>query len=682
MTQPLLDKSSLRHEAIPFDKIKDDDFLPALTEAIKTAKISITRIKAEPALPTFDNCIVALENATKQVSHVARVFTALKSAHGTPKLHELAKDIMPQLSAFENDVNLDQALFKKIKSVFKDRNASQLSGEDLRLTEKIYRSFVRNGALLKKKDQDRLRAIDAELALLEPRFSENVLKATNMFELYITNPEELSGLPQPFVQAAAQAAQQRGHAAGWSFTLHMPSYLPFMQNADRRDHRRTLLTEYSKRCTAGDIDNRSHVKRIAELRHERAGLLGYETHAHFQLEERMAETPDRVKQFLEQLLAATKPAADRELDKLKALKEEETGSSDFEDFDFHYYSKRLQQKLFDFDPEDLRPYFELKNVVEGLFIHAQKLYGLKFQETLDLPKYHPDVRVFEVKQETTGEYLGLFYADFHPRDTKKPGAWATTLTPQAFEDGVDHRPHVCIVCNLTSPTHDRPSLLNLDEVETLFHEFGHALHVLLSRCKHRALSGYHVYLDFVELPSQIMENWLTERESLRLFAKHFKTGEPIPDELIEKVERASDFNAALQMLRQLKFGFLDMAWHASDPSRVVDLSVFEHEAMGRCYPYPAIPGALVSTAFLHIFSGSYSAGYYSYKWSEVLDADAFELFKEKGIFNRSVSDSFRSNILERGNSEHPMVLYRRFRGREPDPGALLRRDKLIKNSSS
>lgn len=672
MDNPLLTPSTLDHDAFAFDRLKDTHFLPAFDQALEEAHVRLAELRSATDAPTFDNTLERLEALGDRLELVSSVFTNLLSAHTNATLQNLAREVMPRLAEFANDVHLDERVFARVKAVHDARDTLELSAEQARLLDETYKGFVRNGALLPAADKTRLRQLDQRLAILGQQFGDNVLAATQAYRLLLTDEAQLAGLPQSVVEAAAAAARERDQT-GWLFTLDQPSYLPFLKFSERRDLREQIWRAAQTRATSGEHDNRSLCLEIAKLRHERARLLGFDTHADFVLQERMAGTPDRVRAFLDRLAGPSLQAAKRDLEELRAF----AGVDDLQPWDFQFYSERLQQQRYQLDDEKLRPYFRLENVVDGVFEHARRLYGLVFQPRKDLPAYHPDVQVFEARQEANGEFVGLFYADFFPRASKRNGAWMTTFRNQGLFEGRVVRPHVSIVCNLTKPTPTRPSLLTLDEVRTVFHEFGHSLHALLSRCHYRSLAGTNVYWDFVELPSQIMENWVAEKEGLDLFARHHETGETMPAEDVERIKAAARFQAGWMSLRQLNFATLDFAWHGGDPSEVSDVEAFETAATRATTLFDHVPGTMMSPSFSHIFAGGYSAGYYSYKWAEVLDADAFELFKERGLFNRSVADSFRENVLERGGTEHPMELYKRFRGREPDVDALLRRDGLV-----
>jgi len=676
MQSVLLEKSELPFEAIAFDQIHDDDYMPALDVAIAATKDRVAAIAAEQNSPTFKNTIEALESADEQVDHVATVFFNLQHAHTNEKMQSLAKEIAPKLSALTNDIYLDEALFQRVEAVYRQIDDLNLSVEGKRLLEKTYKSFIRNGALLDAGHKEEQRKIDARLSVLTEQFGENVLKSSNAFSLVLDAEEELAGLPESVREQAAQTAKDKGEDGKWTFTLDMPSYIPFLKFSEKPELREKMWRAFMARALEGKFDNREVLREIAGLRHKRALLLGFDNHAHFVLEERMAQSPGKVMAFLERLLKVSKPAAQGDLGHLKELRQTLEGRDDISPWDVTFFAEKLKKKLFDLDENMLRPYFSLEKVVAGVFEHAKRLYGLNFKKREDLPVYHEDVWVYEVR-DAKDDFVALFYADFFPRESKRNGAWATTFRTQGTYGGTLKRPHAAIVCNLTKPTPTKPSLLNMDEVETLFHEFGHALHMMLSKCTYKTLAGANVYWDFVELPSQIMENWVKEQESLNLFARHYDTGESIPADLVEKIKASAKFQAGYSSLRQLNFAFLDMAWHSTAPNQIDDVEAFEIEHTKETNLFGHEPGTLSSCAFGHIFAGGYAAGYYSYKWAEVLDADAFEYFKDEGIFNKKVADAFRENILEKGGSEHPMTLYKRFRGREPDPDALLRRDGLL-----
>ena len=674
---PFLEKFTLKDQAVPFNLIKVEHFLPALDQAIIQAKAQIDALKKNPAAPTFDNTIVALEMAGDLSERIATVYGNLEVANADEKLQALAAEIYPKLTALGSDISLDPEIFKRVKAVYDSRATLKLNTEQATLLEKKYLSFVRNGALLSATDKEKLRQIDQELSVLGPKFSENVLKATNAFEMILDKKQDLDGLPDGAIEAAAAMADGKGHKGKWLFNLQMPSYLPFLTYSKSRVLREKMWRAFTSRAFRGEFDNQEIIKKIVRLRHERANILGYKSHADFVLAERMAQNPETVTVFLNQLLNASRAAGERDLQEIRDFATKFDGTKEVMPWDFGYYSEKLKEEKYSINEEDLRPYFKLENVVAGVFDHAKNLYGLTFKENKEIPGYHPEVKVYEVTEEKTGKYMGLFYTDFFPRETKKGGAWMTQYRGQGLHEGTVKRPHVSIVCNFTKPTPTKPSLLSYDEVRTLFHEFGHALHGMLSDVTYPSLSGPNVYWDFVELPSQVMENWTAEKEGLEIFARHYQTNEVMPMSLIQKLKASQKFQAGWMSCRQLQFGFLDMAWHSTDPDLIKDVDSFEETATSGTRLFPKVEGSNSSAAFSHIFAGGYSAGYYSYKWAEVLDADAFEYFKEEGLFNAEVAQKFRDNILSRGGTEHPMELYKRFRGREPDPKALLRRDGLI-----
>ena len=663
-------------ECIPFDKIQLQDFLPALEDGITLARENIRRIKENSAPPSFENTILALESASELQEVVSNVYFNLFSAEASTELQALAKDIAPKNAAFRSEVSLDADLFVRIKAVYDSMKQSTLNDEQKMLVDKTYKSFVRNGALLNPEQKAKITKIDQELSVLSPQFSENVLKATNSFELWISDRQQLAGLPESALEASAQEATKKGKPGQWLFTLQAPSFLPFMQYSKNRELREKLWRAYGSRAYQGEVNNQKVILDMVRLRDERAKIMGYKNHAAITLTERMAETPEKVIAFLEQLLSPSKKAAEKDLQELRQFAEKTDGIKELMPWDFSYYSEKLKEEKFKFSDEELRPFFKLENVVQGVFEHAKRLYQLNFEKVTNVPKYHPEVETYRVT-DAKNQYVGLFYTDFFPRETKRDGAWMTSYRDQGIFMGQLRRPHISIVCNFTKPTASKPSLLTYDEVTTLFHEFGHALHGLLSQCHYRSLAGTSVYWDFVELPSQIMENWVKEKEGLDIFAHHYESGTAIPAELVTKIKKSNQFQAGYYSLRQLNFALLDMAWYTTAPQDIKDVSSFEIKMTERTRLFPVIDGVNNSCSFSHIFAGGYSAGYYSYKWAEVLDADAFEYFKENGIFSAEVATKFRDNILSRGGTEHPMTLYKKFRGREPDPKALLRRDGLV-----
>ncbi|MBC3759459.1 M3 family metallopeptidase [Hyunsoonleella sp. SJ7] len=676
----LLQPFNTPYETAPFSKVKDEDFLPAFKQAIADAKIEIAQIAQNNTVPSFENTIEALDFSGKQLERISSVFFNLNAAETNENIQKTAQEVSPLLSEFSNDITLNEDLFKRVKAVYDLKSSLNLTIEQETLLDKKYKSFSRNGANLPKEKKEQLREIDKKLSQLKLKFGENVLAETNKFEMLITNEVDLSGLPDGAKEAAKQLAESKDKE-GWLFTLDYPSYIPFVTYADNRELRKKItLAAGSKSFKNDELDNQKNVLEIAKLRHERAKLLGYKTHAHFVLEERMAETPKNVQKFLNELLEKAKPAAEREFKKLQEFAKELDGIEQLQKWDGSYYSEKLKQKLFSLDDELLKPYFKLENVIDGAFTIANRLFDLKFEEIDSIDKYHEDVLTYKVT-DTKGNFVAIFYADFFPRPGKRNGAWMTVYKPQYIKNGENSRPHISIVCNFTKPTKTKPSLLTFNEVTTLFHEFGHALHGMLANTTYPSLSGTSVFWDFVELPSQVMENWCYEKEALELFAKHYETGETIPMDLIEKIKKSSTFLEGMQTLRQLSFGLLDMSWHGQDPGGIADVKAHESKVFENTTLYPKTKETCMSTAFSHIFQGGYSSGYYSYKWAEVLDADAFEYFKENGVFNKSIADKFKEHVLSKGGTENPMTLYKRFRGQEPRPEALLRRAGLLEEVS-
>ena len=675
MHNPLLEKPSAAHGAYPFDTVKPEHFIPALESAMASARQGLETYKANPT-GDFQQVIVEKNDITEQVDYVAGIFFNLHSAECSEELEKISPQISEMLTKFGNDIALDPVIFSKMKTCFETRFAQGLSSEELMIIEKTYKSFVRSGALLADSEKQRMRELDEKLAKLALNFSQNVLKATNEYLLEITDKSELNGLPDSFIEASAELAEKKGKQGSWCISLDAPMIIPVLTYAKNRELRKKVFLANSSKAFNDKYDNQDNLKEILKLRTERAKILGFNTHADYVLEERMAMSPKKVMDFLEELFIKARPHAEKEIEKLKKLAKEVDGLDELQRYDSAYYSEILKKRELDFDDEMLRPYFKLENVVDGIFNVANKLYGINFKEVFNIPKYHEDVRTFEVYDDETKSFVGLFYTDFFPRETKRGGAWMSGVKEQGMYHGKVERPHIMIVCNFTKPTKTKPSLLTLDEVFTLFHEFGHALHGLLSKCKYRDLSGTNVFWDFVELPSQMMENWVLEKDCLDLFAVHFESGEKIPADLVAKIKASGKFLEGLATLRQLSFASLDMAYHMTDPSLISDVSEFESKITDKTSLFPKIKGTNLSTAFSHIFSGGYSAGYYSYKWAEVLDADAFEFFQQSGVFNKEVAKKFRTFILEKGGTQHPMELYKQFRGQEPDVGALLRRAGL------
>ena len=664
-----------KHNTAPFSQIKLEDYNPAFIENIAKAKAEIDVIINNHEAPTFENTIVALDFSGEPLDRLSSIFFNLNSAETCDEMQKIAQEVSPLLTEFSNDIALNEDLFKRVKSVYDQKDNLTLTTEQSTLLDKKFKGFSRNGALLSEEDKLKLREIDTELAKIKLTYGENVLAETNNYHLHITNEDDLKGLPDGAREMAASLAKSK-ELDGWVFTLDFPSYLPFVTYVDNRALRKTMTIAAGKKSFQNnEFDNKKNVKRILELRHQRANLLGYESHSHFVLEERMAQNPEKVQSFLNDLLAKAKPAAEKEFAQLTAFAKELDGIDELKKWDGSYYSEKLKQKLFSLDDELLKPYFKLENVLYGAFTVAEKLYGITFKEVFDIDKYHEEVQTFEVLDENNS-LVAVFYSDFFPRKGKRNGAWMTSYKSQSVKKGINERPHVSIVCNFTPPTETKPSLLTFNEVTTLFHEFGHALHGMLANTTYPSLSGTSVYWDFVELPSQVMENWCYEPEALALFAKHYETGEIIPQEYVEKIKESSSFLEGMSTLRQLSFGILDMSYHAKSQT-ITDVKAFEKLAMEGTSLYPDVAENCMSTSFSHIFQGGYSSGYYSYKWAEVLDADAFAYFQEKGIFNKEVATKFKDNVLSKGGTELPMELYRRFRGQEPKPDALLKRAGLI-----
>ena len=664
-----------KFETAPFSQIKMEDYQPAFEENIKAAKAEIDAIINNPETPTFENTIEALDFSGNPLDRLSSIFFNLNSAETSDEMQKIAQEVSPLLTEFGNDITLNEDLFKRVKAIHDVKESLNLTAEQQTLLDKKYKGFVRNGALLDEEQKTKLREIDTQLSKLKLTFGENVLAETNNYQLHIKDESDLKGLPEGVIEAAKNLAESKNEE-GWIFTLDHPSYLPFVTYADNRELRKEISIAAGKKAFQNnEFDNQENVKNIVRLRHERANLLGYESHAHFVLEERMAQNPAKVISFLNDLLEKAKPAAKKEFAELTAFAKELDGIDQLQKWDGNYYSEKLKQKLFNLDDEKLKPYFQLENVLNGAFTIAGKLFGLTFTEVFDIDKYHKDVMTYEVTDENE-ELVAIFYADFFPRKGKRNGAWMTSYKSQSIQNGKNDRPHISNVCNFTPPTATKPSLLTFNEVTTLFHEFGHGLHGILANTVYPSLSGTSVYWDFVELPSQIFENWCYEPEALALFAKHYQTGEIIPQEYVEKIKESASFQEGMATMRQISFGLLDMAYHGK-PQSVANVKEFEEDAFANTKLFPDVAENAMSPAFSHIFQGGYSSGYYSYKWAEVLDADAFAYFQEKGIFDKEVATKFKENILSKGGTEHPMVLYKRFRGQEPKPEALLKRAGLI-----
>ena len=664
------------YNTAPFSKIKTDAFLPAFKKAIESAKDEIDQIVQNEEAPTFENTIEALDYTGEQLDRISSIFFNLNAAETNDEIQKIAHEVSPLLTEFSNDVALNTTLFERVKSVYNTKASLSLSEEQKTLLDKKYKGFSRNGANLNPDQKETLRAIDKEQSQLQLTFGENILAETNRYELLITEVSDLEGLPEGAIEAAKQLAEEKDKK-GWLITLDYPSYIPFMTYAKNRALRKQLAIAFGQKGFQNDsLDNQDIVLKITQLRYQRAQLLGYETHAHFVLEERMAKTPETVRNFLEDLLEKAQPAAKKEFNELENFAKNLDNIDRLEKWDSAYYSEKLKQERFNFDDEQLKPYFKLENVIEGAFTVAQKLFGLQFIQTDIIDAYHKDVMTYKV-EDSKQNLIAIFYADFFPRAGKRNGAWMTSYKSQCIKNTVNERPHVSIVCNFTKPTTTKPSLLTFNEVTTLFHEFGHALHGMLADTIYPSLSGTSVAWDFVELPSQIMENWCYEKEALALFAKHYKTGESIPMELINKIKAASTFQQGMQTLRQLSFGLLDMSWHGVDPTEINDVKQHETAAFLETQLFPDVLENCMSTAFAHIFQGGYSSGYYSYKWAEVLDADAFEYFKETNLFDPKITDDFKTHILSKGGTQDPLKLYVKFRGQKPKTEALLRRSGLL-----
>jgi Zn-dependent oligopeptidase len=664
-----------KFEAIPFNLFKTEHFMPAVDWALEIARKEFNDFVASEETPTFKNVIE--DESGVELDYVTTIYFNLLSCNADPEFAQLAGPISQKLAEFGNETMMNPKMFEKLKYVYDHQDEENLNSEQKRLLEKSYKSFIRNGALLEGEKKEQLMKINMDMAKLGPQYSQNILNSTNSFELIIEDETELEGLPENAKAAAAFTAKQKGHEGKWMFLLQPSLFMPVLQYCKNRDLREKFNRAWGSRAFGNEFDNQEIVKEIASLRYKRAQLLGFENHAAFTLEERMAEKPQTVHDFLNRILDVALPAAKEEVEEIKAVAKED-GIDEMMPWDVSYYSEILKKRKFNYDSEELRPYFKADNVINGIFTVATKMYGLKFEEHTDLPKYHEDVRIFEVTQEEDGRYMGLLYVDLFPRPTKRAGAWMTTFRGQGFQQGQVKRPFVSIVGSLTPASEDKPALLSLGEVTTVFHEFGHALHALLSDSHYKSLASPNVYWDFVELPSQIMENWVLEKETLELFAHHYETGELIPEDLVNRVKAAETFNKGIANVRQVQLGLIDMSWHSIDPTNIEDVVEHERNTTEATRLYPRVEGVNTACSFSHIFHGGYSSGYYSYKWAEVLEADAFEKFKEDGIFNKDTAKSFRDNVLSKGNTEHPMDLFVKFRGRKPDPEAMLRRDGLIK----
>ena len=676
MSNPLLEKSTLRYGAPAFDEIRTEHYMPAFNAAIAKGKAEIDSIVNNPEDPTFENTILALEYAGSDLSRVSGIFFNVNEANTNEQMQAIAEEISPVMTEYSMSILLNDKLFERVKQVYGQLDSLDLGPEEKRLTEITYRNFARNGANIPADRKEEFSKIQEELSLLSLKFGKNVLDATNAYILRITDSSQLAGLPESAVAAGAAEAKSR-NLDGWVYTLQYPSMEPFMKYSDIRSLREQMWRASNAKCIDGESSNEDVVKRIIELRIKEAELLGFDKYSDYILEERMAKSTGTVEDFLNDLLVKSLPFAKRDVRQIQDYAKANGLEGKLMPWDFTYYATKYKDEKYKLNDEMLKPYFKLENVQQAVFALADSLYGLKFTEAKDIPGYHPDVKVYDVT-DASGRHMALFYSDFFPRDGKRSGAWMTSFREQGYDkDGVEQRPLVSIVCNFTKPTENEPSLLTFYEVTTLLHEFGHALHGMLSDVRYPSLASPNVAWDFVELPSQIMENWATEKEYLASWAKHYKTGEVMPDELIRKIVDSKNFNSGYAQVRQLTFGICDMAWHTLEKVPSESVEQFETGAVAKCQIMPVVKGTAFSPSFSHIFAGGYAAGYYSYKWAEVLEADAFQLFKEQGIFNKEVSGSFRKNILSRGNTEDADVLYRNFRGRDPKPEALLEKLGMV-----
>ena len=677
MKNPLLTESTAPFGAPEFDKIEDAHYLPAFEAAIAEAKAEIDAIVANQDEPTFENTIEAMEYSGQTLNQVAGIFYNLMEANTNDTMQAIAEQISPMLTEYSMYVSLNNDLFQRVKAVYEKKEELGLEDDQLKLLENNYKDFVRGGANLSDEDKAQYSKWSEELSLATLQFSKNVLAATNAYTLHVTDEADLAGLPEYVKTMAAETAAEKG-LEGWAFTLQYPSFSPFMKYSQNRELRKQLWIAYNSRAVGGENDNTEIVKQIIDLRIKIANILGYETYADYALENRMAKTTTTVNEFIKDLLEPSMKYAKKDVaDVLAYAKKNGFNDTKLMPWDFTYWSERYQEAEYSLNAEELKPYFQLESCIDAVFGLANRLYGVNFEELNNVPKYHEDVKVYEVT-DADGSHLALFYADFFPRASKRGGAWMTEFRGQSIRNGVENRPFISIVCNFTKPTADTPSLITHDEFTTFLHEFGHALHGIFAEGRYGSLTGTSVSRDFVELPAQIMENWAFEPEYLNSFAKHYQTGEPIPAELIEKVVAAKNYLAGYGQVRQLHFGYLDMAWHTLKEVPAVSALEFEQKVLAPYAVLPSVEGTAFSTSFSHIFSGGYSAGYYSYKWAEVLEADAFSLFKEKGIFNTEVSNSFRENVLSKGSTKDADVLYRNFRGHDPQPEALMEKLGLTK----
>jgi peptidyl-dipeptidase Dcp len=672
---PLMIDFNTPLQSVPFDRIETRHFKPAIEAAVDEARAGLEKIAGTSDRPTFQNTIEALEFLNYKLKRLEQVFFNINSAETNAAIQQIAQEVSPLLTAYYNDINLNEALFARVKQVYDGRESLRLQQEEMKLLEDTYKGFVRNGANLSNEAKEEYRRITEELSVLSLKFEENLLDETNAYQLHITDEKELAGLPDFVREAAVMEAKAKG-LEGWLFTLKAPSYQAFMKYADNRKLREEIYRAYNTRCfKQNDKDNQDIIRKIVNYRLRLANLLGYKTYADYILQERMAKTPEKVDAFLQDLLRESKPAALREYDEVQTYARKMGDEFNIQRWDWAYYAEKLKNEKFSITDEMTKPYFRLENVESGIFDLAGKLYGITFKTDTSIAVYNKDVNTFRVFDED-GSLLALLYVDYFPREGKQGGAWMTNYLEQHRSDGNDVRPHVSLVLNFTKPTKTRPSLLTYDEVRTFLHEFGHALHSIFSQCTYMSLAGTNVYRDFVELPSQIMENWAEQKEWLNQVAVHYETGARIPDEMLENMLKSRNYNNGYAFVRQLSFGLNDMAWHTLGDSMDKPVAVVEKEAMAQTELFPPVKGIAFSTSFAHIFSGGYAAGYYGYKWAEVLDADAFSLFEKKGIFDRTTARAFRDNILSRGGTEDPMTLYVRFRGQEPTIEPLLERSGL------
>jgi peptidyl-dipeptidase Dcp len=674
---PFFETYKTPHQTISFNEIKNEHYFPAFQEAMKQHSAEVDAIINNPQAPTFENTIVALEKSGALLNKVSSPFYNMLGSETNDDLQAIAEKVSPLTTEHANSIRLNENLFARIKAVYLQKDKLSLTPEQQMLLKNTYEEFANNGANLSEADKVIYRELSKDMSLLTLQYGQNVLKETNNYSLLITNKALLSGLPEDLMGVLASNAKNTGKQ-GWLLNLKATCYVPFMKYADNRDLRRELYMAYTTKCMlGGEFDNIENVRKIANTRLKIANLLGYKSYADYELIDRMAENKDKVYDLLNKLLAAYKPAAEKEEAEVQDYADKNGAYFKLQPWDWSYYSEKLKDEKYSVNDEMLKPYFELEQVKKGVFGLATRLYGIKFTKNAKIPVYNPEVDAYDVTDEK-GNFVAVLYTDFHPRDGKRAGAWMSDFKPQWMDGKTDSRPQITIVMNFTRPTDTKPALLTFDEVKTFLHEFGHSLHGMLTKCTYQALSGTNVYRDFVELPSQMMENWASQKEFLDGFAIHYKTGEKIPQELIQKIIDSENFNTAYFCLRQLSFGYLDMAWHTIEKPFEGDVIAYEKQAMASTQILPMVPNTSMSTTFSHIFAGGYAAGYYSYKWAEVLDADAFSVFEKNGIFDKKTADSFRKNILEKGGTEHPMVLYKRFRGQEPTIDAILKRNGITK----